>query len=129
MEESIDYLNLNNKQINITTNKTQNDNDYNDATIDKRAIKELCSIGLIRDYDKDQSEIKFQTSYYKCNVCFVDKNGSNCMKFIGCNHVFCNECMKEYFEIQIKDGNVNNLTCPYEKCETQALPSQVIRKI
>ena len=33
--------------------------------------------------------------------------------------------MAGYFEVQIKEGAVKALTCPSDKCESQALPSQV----
>ena len=32
--------------------------------------------------------------------------------------------MAGYFEVQIKEGLVSNLTCPEEKCDSQALPNQ-----
>jgi len=33
--------------------------------------------------------------------------------------------MAGYFKVQIKEGLVSNLTCPEEKCGSQALPNQV----
>ena len=42
-----------------------------------------------------------------------------------CGHVYCQTCMREHFRVQIQDGSVKNLTCPEEKCETQANPEQV----
>jgi hypothetical protein len=33
--------------------------------------------------------------------------------------------MAGYFEVQIKEGLVSSLTCPEEKCDSQALPNQV----
>jgi hypothetical protein len=125
MEESLEFLDLNNKPI-IINNSIDVDST---AGADKRAIKESCLIELLRDYDKDERETKFQNTYHTCNVCFDDKSGFDCMEFIGCNHSFCNDCMKGYFEVQIKEGNVNNLTCSFPKCETQALPLQVCFKM
>ena len=63
---------------------------------------------------------------FVCKVCFTDKQGSECMKFNKCNHVFCNECMKGYFESQISSGNIKSLTCPQDKCDSHALQTQVI---
>lgn len=97
--------------------------------IDKRAIKRPCSYLLIKDYDKDQVVLKFQTSYFACKVCFVDKLGKDCTRFHECEHVFCNECMKGYFESQIASGDVNKLICPFDKCETQALQAQVLNLV
>ena len=95
-------------------------------SVDQRAIKQPCSSVLLKNYDKDQCELKFQNSYFDCNVCFNETLGKNCFKFNKCEHVFCNECMKTYFETQIADGNVKSLTCPQNKCEEQAIPAQVL---
>ena len=58
-------------------------------------------------------------------VCFSEKLGSACIRFVGCDHVYCKECMKSYFEIQIADGTVKRLTCPEDECTSQASPGQV----
>ena len=94
---------------------------------DKRAIKLACSRQILIDYDKDQRNFEFDNSEFVCKVCFCDKKGSECMRFLKCEHVFCKECMKGYFESQIKSGDVNALNCPHEKCEEKAIPSQVRR--
>jgi E3 ubiquitin-protein ligase RNF14 len=121
MEESIEFLDLNNKII-----KIENENQIDGSSeIDKRVFKDQCFVEIMRDYDKDEREIKFHNAYHTCNVCFEEKSGFEMLEFIGCNHAYCNRCMKDYFEIQIKDGNVNSLTCPFNNCETQALPLQV----
>lgn len=120
MEESVDFLDLNNKTI-----KIENQQDSSSSSFDKRVFKDSCTLEIMRDYDKDEREIKFQNTYHNCNVCFEEKSGFEMLEFIGCNHAYCNSCMKDYFEVQIKDGNVNSLTCPFNNCETQAVPLQV----
>ena len=120
-DEIFDYLNLKIDDLKINADEKKSS-----ENLDSRATKLLCSSRLVKDYDKDQSELKFQNGYFTCNVCFTDKPGKECMKFHKCEHVFCNECMKGYFETQIKDGNVKNLTCPQDKCDSQALQTQVL---
>ena len=58
-------------------------------------------------------------------VCFCERLGAICIQFSGCGHVYCKECMKGYFEVQINDGSVKCLECPSDKCESQAYPGQV----
>jgi E3 ubiquitin-protein ligase RNF14 len=118
--EIFDHLNIDTDNI-IIISETQESNHIND----KRAIRRPCSHLLLKDYDKDQNDLRFQASYFSCKVCFTDKLGKDCIKFNECGHVFCNECMKGYFESQIQSGDVNKLICPYEKCESQALQAQV----
>jgi E3 ubiquitin-protein ligase RNF14 len=124
-DELFDYL-----EMNIDNEIKINSGDEKLKTselskIDKRAIKLKCSSHLVKNYDKDQKDIKFQNSYFTCQVCFCDKSGKECMQFYKCEHTFCNECMRGYFESQINSGDVKKLTCPYEKCESQALQNQV----
>ena len=119
-DEIFEYLDLDVNNIIITNASNNTENNF-----DVRAIKPPCSILLFRNYDKDQIDLKFQNRYFTCQVCFTDKIGKDCMKFHKCDHVFCNECMKGYFESQITSGEYNNLNCPYSNCETQALQTQV----
>lgn len=114
-------MKINTEDIKIYEEKKVNENE-----LDKRAIKQPCSSHLIKNYDNDQVNLKFNNSYFVCKVCFTDKQGSECMKFNKCNHVFCNECMKGYFESQISSGNIKSLTCPQDKCDSHALQTQVI---
>ena len=97
---------------------------------DSRAIQDIASQDLLLttllEYDNAQTEHEFQTTVYTCNVCFNEKLGAACIKFTPCDHVFCKECMKGYFEVQIADGSVKCLTCPQEDCESQGHPAQVL---
>ena len=82
---------------------------------------------LIKNYDKDQVEFKFKKSYFICKVCFADKLGKDCLKFLPCCHVYCNDCIELYFQSQITSGNIRNLSCPSEKCDSHASQAQVIK--
>ncbi len=96
---------------------------------DPRAIQDIASQDLllptILEHNKLQEDYEFKTTLFTCQVCFMEKLGALCLSFLNCDHVFCKECMKGYFEVQIEDGSVKALTCPSDKCESQAHPSQV----
>lgn len=96
---------------------------------DTRAIQDIESVEsllqYILDYDMKEAQYQFSINYFDCNVCFCEKVGSQCVQFPKCEHVYCKQCMSEYFRIQITDGSVRALTCPEEKCETQADPNLV----
>ncbi|XP_020711646.2 E3 ubiquitin-protein ligase RNF14-like isoform X2 [Athalia rosae] len=55
----------------------------------------------------------------------IDKLGDHCTQFVPCFHVFCKECIFTYLEIRIKEGNVKNISCPEDKCLSEATPGQV----
>ena len=96
---------------------------------DKRAVQDISTMdGLVSSlisYNQSEETRLFQTSFINCSVCFNEKFGSLCIQFPQCKHVFCKHCMKDYFTVQIKDGSVKSLTCPEDKCETQADPALV----
>ena len=99
------------------------------TSIDLRAIPDTSTIdslvNYLIDYDEKESLNIFEKTYFDCGVCFTTKSGVNCVAFPTCKHVYCKECVASYFEIQIKEGSVRALTCPEEKCDTQADPELV----
>lgn len=96
---------------------------------DPRALPEGYDVASIlpslRDYNQTQIDKRFQSETFTCKICFEPKLGAQSMRFKGCDHVYCKECLKSYFEIQIREGNVNQLSCPDAKCNSQATPAQV----
>uniref|UniRef100_A0A6J0URH0 RBR-type E3 ubiquitin transferase n=1 Tax=Pogona vitticeps TaxID=103695 RepID=A0A6J0URH0_9SAUR len=97
--------------------------------LDARAVQDVDSLSsLIReilDFDLAQKEKCFNSKMYTCNICFSEKLGSECMYFLDCRHVHCRACLKDYFELQIKEGQVHCLKCPEPKCSSVATPGQV----
>lgn len=97
--------------------------------LDGRAFQDVASLADLRrcliEYDKCERKRQFNRNLFDCNVCFTQKLGEKCTSFFPCSHVFCNSCMTDYFKIKICDGSVKALTCPFDKCESQATPSQV----
>lgn len=77
------------------------------------------------DFDEGQRQRVFDSKVFCCGICFVEKLGSSCLCFKECQHVYCKACMTEYFQIQIRDGNVQCLNCPEPKCTSVATPLQV----
>ncbi|KAK1161195.1 E3 ubiquitin-protein ligase RNF14-like isoform X1 [Acipenser oxyrinchus oxyrinchus] len=97
--------------------------------LDPRAIQDLdCRISIlpqILDFDQTQQQKAFDNKAYVCGICFSEKMGAECLGFKECKHVYCKACLKEYFQIQIRDGNVQCLNCPEPKCTSVATPAQV----
>ncbi|KAI5096950.1 E3 ubiquitin-protein ligase RNF14 isoform X1 [Silurus meridionalis] len=99
------------------------------AELDSRAVLELePHADLLRqllDFDEAQRQKVFDSRVFSCGICFSEKLGSSCMLFKECQHVYCQICVREYFQIQIRDGKVQCLTCPEHQCTSVATPSQV----
>ncbi|KAJ3588788.1 hypothetical protein NHX12_009642 [Muraenolepis orangiensis] len=77
------------------------------------------------DFDEAQRQRVFDGRVFSCGICFLEKLGAACLCFNECQHVYCRDCMSEYFQIQIRDGNVRCLNCPEPKCSSLATPLQV----
>lgn len=77
------------------------------------------------DFDEAQRQRAFDAKVFCCSICFAEKLGAHCLCFKECQHVYCKACMTEYFQIQIRDGNVQCLNCPEPKCTSLATPLQV----
>lgn len=96
---------------------------------DKRAILD-CPVGknpiqMLIDYNEKRNQIEFKKNFSTCKICFEDKLGEHCTQFLPCSHVFCKDCITNYLEVRIKDGNVQNIYCPEEKCTSEATPAQI----
>ncbi|XP_028838779.1 E3 ubiquitin-protein ligase RNF14 [Denticeps clupeoides] len=97
--------------------------------LDPRAVQEVDPhvdiLPQLLDFDEAQRQKVFDGKVFSCAICFTEKLGSSCLYFKECQHVYCKTCMAEYFQIQIRDGNVQCLNCPEPKCTSVATPSQV----
>lgn len=80
---------------------------------------------LLLTYNEERHKLEFNKKMFPCQICFNDKSGSNCIQFAGCNHVYCKQCMKSYFELKISEGSVADLVCPDPSCETTPMPHQI----
>ncbi|XP_015187398.1 PREDICTED: E3 ubiquitin-protein ligase RNF14-like [Polistes dominula] len=97
--------------------------------IDKRAFSD-CPYGknpiqVLIDYNEKRNQIEFNKSMYTCNICFTDKLGEHCFQFLPCSHIFCKSCITGYVEVKIKDGDVQDISCPEPKCTSEATPGQI----
>ncbi|KAG8226845.1 hypothetical protein J437_LFUL004086 [Ladona fulva] len=101
----------------------------NKVVLDPRAVMEInpatTIVTLLREYDEKQKNLLFNKKLITCEICFQQKLGQHCAMFDTCGHIFCRECITEYFAVQIKDGNVRGLNCPEPKCDKQASLSLV----
>ena len=82
-------------------------------------VAEICQ------YDRERRQVIYNQAMHDCNVCFEEVIGRDCFCFSPCDHTYCNNCMTSYFSVLIKAGDVNNLGCPYDNCESEAIPVQV----
>ena len=114
----------------ISRSSVSSDINNNPDSLDKRVrnktIPELSeTISYLRNYDKQTKDKVFSNSYVDCGICFDSRLGSNCIKYWPCDHAYCKDCIRQHFIVNIKDGRVKQLSCPYSKCSSEANPKQV----
>ncbi|XP_040214170.1 E3 ubiquitin-protein ligase RNF14-like [Rana temporaria] len=142
-EETLEYLNIKSPyEVQFTNNGTHTLKHPDEEAslriaaatpekeaVDRRATQDVQSVyDLIRhilDFDESQQKKCFDSKPFLCNICFSEKLGSECTYFKDCSHVYCDICLRDYFEIQIRDGQVRSLNCPEPECTSVATPAQV----
>ncbi|CAH2277048.1 E3 ubiquitin- ligase RNF14 [Pelobates cultripes] len=112
----------------VETDRCSNAESQENRVYDKRVIQDVVSvsalINCILEFNETQQKKCFDSKLYMCSICFSEKLGSECTNFKLCNHVYCNICLKDHFEIKIKDGQVHSLNCPEPECSSTATPAQ-----
>ncbi|KAG8201352.1 hypothetical protein JTE90_016829 [Oedothorax gibbosus] len=76
-------------------------------------------IQILKDYDEYKKEIIFNTSIQECKVCLLKKKGLHFERFKPCNHYFCKDCVKEFFEALILEGSITKLKCLQGECSSE----------
>uniref|UniRef100_A0A8C1L3I0 E3 ubiquitin-protein ligase RNF14 n=1 Tax=Cyprinus carpio TaxID=7962 RepID=A0A8C1L3I0_CYPCA len=136
-EETLDFLGI---QSPLEIQSTESESGQQQAAdvsgekckvqdLDPRAVQEVDArtdiLSQLLDFDEAQKQKVFDGKVFCCGICYSEKLGSDSLLFKECQHVYCKACMKEYFQIQIRDGKVQCLNCPEPKCVSMATPSQV----
>jgi E3 ubiquitin-protein ligase RNF14 len=50
-------------------------------------------------------------------ICYDEKLGSEFFRLDECKHHFCVACMTDMCQMHVKEGTVQLLKCPGEKCD------------
>lgn len=68
------------------------------------------------DYDIRAKREKFENETFSCGVCLEPKKGSVCHRLLLCSHVFCIECLKDFYNSMITEGDVDAVKCLTPNC-------------
>ncbi|XP_071373102.1 E3 ubiquitin-protein ligase RNF14-like, partial [Centroberyx affinis] len=116
------------KKRKLRKGKSEPQSSSSSSQLDPRAVvvvdPRVDILPQLLDFDEAQRQKVFDGKVFCCGICFLEKLGSGCLCFNKCQHVYCKACMTEYFQIQIRDGNVQCLNCPEPKCTSLATPLQ-----
>jgi E3 ubiquitin-protein ligase RNF14 len=85
---------------------------------------------LLLDFDSKTKREKFEQETFDCGICLVGsytgcascaeslylpdvepKKGSACHRMLLCAHVFCVECLQDFYNTCITEGDITNVKC------------------
>ncbi|KAK4467131.1 hypothetical protein QBC42DRAFT_1640 [Cladorrhinum samala] len=70
----------------------------------------------ILDYDIQARRAAFEKGTFECGVCLDPKKGSACHQMLDCGHVFCIECLQDFYNNAIKEGDLAAVRCLAPNC-------------
>lgn len=79
------------------------------------AISDSLKDKLLQYSTRTKREL-FDNETFDCEVCLEPKKGSACYRMERCNHVFCIQCLQDYLNNCIEEGDVNNVKCMSTAC-------------
>ncbi|KAK0615945.1 RWD domain-containing protein, partial [Bombardia bombarda] len=68
------------------------------------------------DYDIQERRAAFEKGSYECGVCLDPKRGTACHRMMDCRHVFCVECLQNFYSNAIKEGDLAAVRCLAPNC-------------
>lgn len=98
--------------------KTKQSFDARAATeaIPRQDGKQIELIDYLLSYNEEHGRELYLQSSHCCEICYNIKMGHDCVRFL-CSHVFCKECVKQYFTSNIQEGNVDLVKCLGFNCK------------
>ncbi|TLD31899.1 putative ring finger protein [Venturia nashicola] len=89
--------------------------DCGNGTLD---IDQALKIPLL-DFDIKTKRQKFEQETFDCGICLEPKKGSSCYRLQKCSHVFCVDCLQDFYVNAITEGDVANVKCLAPDCGVQ----------
>lgn len=70
----------------------------------------------LADFDKSTKLSVFNEGTYDCGICLEPKKGVSCYKLERCGHVFCRQCLQDFYNNAIKEGDIATVRCLDPSC-------------
>lgn len=68
------------------------------------------------NFDEATRLAVFEAGTYDCGVCLEPKKGSACHRMKRCADVFCKDCLKDFYNNAISEGDVTSIRCLAPDC-------------
>ncbi|KAG6002852.1 hypothetical protein E4U43_001029 [Claviceps pusilla] len=78
----------------------------------------------VLDFDMNAKRAAFEKETFECGICLDPKKGTKCHRMMDCHHVFCLQCLEDFYNDAITEGSISTVRCLMPNCAKQrALPS------
>ncbi|EPE02970.1 ring finger protein [Ophiostoma piceae UAMH 11346] len=71
------------------------------------------------DYDIKSKQAAFARETFDCGVCLDPKKGSVCHRMRDCGHVFCVQCLQDFYGNAITEGELSSVRCLEPNCSKE----------
>ncbi|KAF4632723.1 hypothetical protein G7Y89_g5408 [Cudoniella acicularis] len=68
------------------------------------------------DLDIKATQAAFEKETFDCGVCLDPKKGTVCHRMIDCGHVFCVQCLQDFYNNAITEGDLASVRCLTPDC-------------
>ncbi|KAJ2417569.1 hypothetical protein H4218_004866 [Coemansia sp. IMI 209128] len=75
----------------------------------------VSSLPEVTAYNERRVEEVFGMQTFLCMICMERQSGRHCVE-LGCTHVHCVQCLREYWGMLIDEGSVWMVRCPHPGC-------------
>ena len=82
---------------------------------------------VVLDYDLQMQRKRFEEETFDCGICLEPKKGAVCHKMQSCGHVFCLECLQDFYNNTIEEGDVLQVKCLTPDCEKHMRERSALR--
>ncbi|PHH82178.1 hypothetical protein CDD83_3334 [Cordyceps sp. RAO-2017] len=70
----------------------------------------------VLDYDIKAKRAAFEKETFECGICLDPKKGSRCHKMVDCGHIFCLQCLRDFYNDAVEQGNLSFVRCLTPNC-------------
>lgn len=78
----------------------------------------------VLDYDLKAKKTAFEKKTFECGICLDPRKGTVCHEMLDCGHVFCLQCLRDFYNDAIKEGNVDAVRCLTPNCAKERSEAQ-----
>jgi E3 ubiquitin-protein ligase RNF14 len=77
-----------------------------------------CNLKIsLLDFSSRAEKAYFDKQTFDCGVCLEPKKGTLCYQMERCKHIFCIECLQDFYSSCITEGDVSKVQCMAPNCQ------------